>query len=107
MDNSSAHRGQPSVDRLQAAYPNLVVVHGPVHASWLSQVEIYFSIVQRKVLTPNDFSSLAEVEQRLLRFQEYYQTMATPCQWTFSRSDLHSLLGPPPIPGSIPSRAAA
>ena len=37
----------------------------PVHASWLNQIEIYFSIVQRKVLTPNDFSGLDAVEQRL------------------------------------------
>ena len=76
VDNGSSHRGQPSVRRLQAAFPNLVLVHGPVHASWLNQIEIYFSIVQRKALTPNDFSSLADVEDRLLRFQQYYETIA-------------------------------
>ena len=65
----SAHRlNHPVVfDQL----PNLVPVHGPIHASWLNQIEIYFSIVQRKALTPNDFSCLNEVEDRLLRFQEY------------------------------------
>jgi hypothetical protein len=57
VDNGSSHRGQPAVARLQTAFPNLVLVHTPVHASWLNQVEIYFSIVQRKALTPNDFSS--------------------------------------------------
>ncbi|HEY4689929.1 MAG TPA: transposase [Anaerolineae bacterium] len=91
MDNGSSHRGQPCVRRLTQAYPNLVPVHGPVHASWLNQIEIYFSILQRKVLTPNDFSCLAEVEDRLLRFQEYFESMATPFDWRFTRKDLAKL----------------
>jgi hypothetical protein len=92
VDNGSSHRGAPCVRRLQAAYPTLVPVHGPVHASWLNQIEIYFSIVQRKVLSPNDFTSLVEVETRLLQFQEYYQSIATPFAWHFTRSDLLALL---------------
>jgi hypothetical protein len=68
MDNGSAHRGQKAAARLQSKWPNAILIHTPVHASWLNQVEIYFSIVQRKVLTPNDFSSLAELKQRLLAF---------------------------------------
>ena len=56
LDNGTAHRGPRCATRLQAKYPNVVVVHGPVHASWLNQIEIYFSILQRKALTPNDFS---------------------------------------------------
>ena len=92
MDNGSSHRGAPCVRRLRAAYPNLVPVHGPVHASWLNQIEIYFSIVQRKALTPNDFSSLTEVEERLLHFQDYYESIATPFEWRFTRDDLATLL---------------
>jgi hypothetical protein len=92
LDNGSAHRGAPCVRRLQAAYPTLVPVHSPVHASWLNQIEIYFSIVQRKVLTPNDFTSLTEVEVRLLGFQEYYQGLARPFVWHFTRADLAALL---------------
>ena len=69
MDNCSAHRGQKAVNRFRDRWPNLILIHTPVHASWLNQVEIYFSIVQRKVLTPNDFSSLPELEERLLAFQ--------------------------------------
>lgn len=91
MDNGSSHRGQPCVRRLTETYPNWVPVHGPVHASWLNQIEIYFSIVQRKALTPNDFSCLAELEDRLLRFQEYYESMATPFDWRFTRDDLARL----------------
>ena len=44
LDNGSAHRGQRCITRLQGRYPNLIVVHAPVHASWLNQIEIYFSI---------------------------------------------------------------
>jgi hypothetical protein len=92
VDNGSAHRGTRSVERLQGRYPNLVLVHGPIHASWLNQVEIYFSIVQRKVLTPNDFQSLADVEHRLLAFQRHYEALARPFEWTFTRRDLARLL---------------
>jgi hypothetical protein len=92
MDNCSAHRGRKAAARLQERWPNAILIHTPVHASWLNQVEIYFSIVQRKVLTPNDFSSLAELEQRLLAFQYHYERTASPFKWTFTRQDLHALL---------------
>ena len=92
MDNCSAHRGQKAVKRFRDQWPNAILIHTPVHASWLNQVEIYFSILQRKVLTPNDFSSLAELEQRLLAFQYHYERTASPFKWTFTRSDLHALL---------------
>ena len=92
VDNGSAHRGLRAVARLQAQHPRLVLVHGPVHASWLNQIEIYFSIVQRKVLTPNDFASLAAVAERLLAFERYYESLAQPFEWTFTRRDLTQLL---------------
>jgi hypothetical protein len=92
MDNCSAHRGLKAAKRLRDKWPNAILVHTPVHASWLNQVEIYFSIVQRKVLTPNDFSSLAQLEQCLLAFQCHYEQSASPFKWTFTRRDLHTLL---------------
>jgi hypothetical protein len=92
VDNGSSHQGKRAVERLQGRYPNLVLVQGPVHASWLNQIEIYFSIVQRKVLTPNDFESLAAVETRLLAFQHHYESLARPFEWTFTRVDLARLL---------------
>lgn len=92
VDNGSSHRGRASVRRLQQRWPNIVLVHLPIHASWLNQIEIYFSIVQRKVLTPNDFSDLDTLEQRLLHFQAHYQQLACPFEWRFTRSDLHRLL---------------
>ena len=70
----------------------MVLVHLPVHASWLNQVEIYFSVVQRKVLTPNDFPSLAAVAQRLLEFQSYYEQIAKPFEWKFTRVELKALV---------------
>jgi len=106
VDNGSSHRGQASIERLQAAYSKIVPVHGPVHASWLNQIEIYFSIVQRKVLTPNDFSSLHEVQDRLFRFQEYYETIARPFEWKFTRADLDEMINKMK-PAAIPSSAAA
>lgn len=92
MDNGSAHRGERSVQRLQSRYANVQVVHGPVHASWLNQIEIYFSIIQRKVLTPNDFPSLEVLADRLQRFERHYETIAKPFEWKFTRADLTQLL---------------
>jgi hypothetical protein len=92
VDNGSSHRGQPAIDRLKAKWPNIVLVHTPVHASWLNQIETYFSIVQRKVVTPNDFPSLKAVKDRLLRFQQRYEASAKPFRWTFTRRDLQLML---------------
>ncbi|WP_406177392.1 transposase [Streptomyces sp. NBC_00996] len=92
VDNGSSHRGKKAADRLTAAYPNAVLVHTPVHASWLNQVEIYFSVVQRKVVTPNDFTDLNEVADRLRAFEDRYNATAQPFQWKFTTTDLDDLL---------------
>ena len=91
MDNGSAHRGDSSVERLQSRYSNIQVVHGPIHASWLNQIEIYFSIIQRKALTPNDFPNLEAVADRLERFERHYEAIAKPFEWKFTRQDLIQL----------------
>jgi transposase len=92
VDNGSSHRGQASVQRLEGEWENLRLVHLPVHASWLNQIELVFSVIQRKVLTPNDFTDLAEVQQRLLAFQRRYQQTAVPFDWRYTRADLDTLL---------------
>ena len=92
VDNGSAHRGQRSIDRLQGAWPNLCLVHTPVHASWLNQAEIYFSVAQRKVLQPNNFPDLDTLEQTLLVFGRHYEQIAQPFEWKFTHKDLHQLL---------------
>jgi DDE superfamily endonuclease len=100
VDNGSAHRGQASIKRLQGRYKNLILVHTPVHASWINQAEIYFSIVQRKVLTPNDFPDLSTLEQQLLAFGRRYEKIATPFDSKFTRADLNRLAERLELPAS-------
>jgi hypothetical protein len=92
LDNGSSHRGWPCRVRLQSRWSNLIVVHTPVHASWLNQIEIYFSILQRKLLTPNDFYSLARLRAEILDFQRHYEAVAKPFEWKFTRRDLARLM---------------
>jgi len=92
VDNGSSHRGAASVRRLAADWPRAQLVHTPVHSSWLNQVEIYLSIVQRKCLTPNDFTDLAAVRRRLLAFERRYEQAAKPFEWKFTRADLALLI---------------
>jgi hypothetical protein len=103
LDNGSSHRGKASVDRLQSAWPNLRVVHLPVHASWLNQIEIYFSVVQRKVITPSDFPSLQALASTILSFQARYERFATPFAWKFTREKLAKLMAKlaQPLPGPL------
>ena len=92
VDNGTVHRGQRSIDRLQGRWPTLRLLHLPVHASWLNQIEIYFSILQRKALSPDDFASREALSDRILGFQDHYQQVAEPFEWTFTRDDLGRLL---------------
>jgi hypothetical protein len=92
VDNGSDHRGKASIKRLQGRWRNLILVHTPVHASWLNQVEIYHSIIQRKVLAPNDFNDTAEVARRLNQFEHHYNQIAEPFDWNFTRERLADLL---------------
>ena len=85
MESGSSHRGATSVRRLTQAHPRLVPVHVPVLASWLNQIEIYFSIVQRKVLTPNDFPALEAIARRLASFEHYFESIAHPFEETHPR----------------------
>jgi DDE superfamily endonuclease len=88
VDNGSSHRGQASVARLRARDPRLILLHTPVHASWLNQVEIYFSILQRKVLTPNDFANTDDLRIRLRLYEELTNRRPKPFAWKFTRQEL-------------------
>jgi hypothetical protein len=92
VDNGSSHRGEASVKRMSGAYPNAILVHLPVHASWLNQVEVYFSLLQRKVLTPNDSTSLQELELRIKFYEELTNKQPKPFHWRFTKYDLFNLL---------------
>jgi len=88
VDNGSSHRGQASVVRMRRRDKRIILVHTPVHASWLNQVEIYFSIIQRKVLTPNDFATLDAIRLRLALYEELSNRTPSPFAWKFTRQDL-------------------
>jgi DDE superfamily endonuclease len=92
VDNGSSHRGAASIKRMTKAWPNARLIHLPVHASWLDQAEIYFSVVQRKVVTPSDFTDLDQIRDRLAAFEIRYNTIAGPFNWKFTRTDLNDLL---------------
>ena len=92
VDNGSSHRGAASVKRMSGAYPNAILVHLPVNASWLNQVEVYFSMLQRKVLTPNDSADLQELELRLRLYEELTNRDPRPFDWKFTKYDLFDLL---------------
>jgi hypothetical protein len=92
VDNGSSHRGEAARRRLMKVDPRIILVHTPVHASWLNQVEIYFSIIQRKVLTPNDFPSLDSVRMRLALYENLNNQHPKPFAWKFNRDQLAALL---------------
>lgn len=92
LDNGPSHRPERTEARLRERWPQIRVLHTPIHASWLNQVEIYFSVVQRKVLDPNDFATLAELESALLAFGARYSLVARPFEWRFTRLELGRVL---------------
>jgi len=92
VDNGSSHRGAASIERMASTWPTARLIHLPAHASWLDQAEIYFSVVQRKVLTPNDFTGLDQIRDRLAAFEARYNQIARPFTWKFARADLSDLL---------------
>lgn len=92
VDNGSSHNGQRSIDRMTAAWPTARLIHLPVHASWLNQIEIVFSIIQRKVIKPADFADLGVLADRLCRFEDRYNQTARPFDWRFTRHDLTNML---------------
>jgi len=92
VDNGASHRNWAAAARLSDAYQNTQMVHLPVHASWLNQVEIYFSVIQRKLLTPDDFEGLDELADQILAFEQHYNATARPFNWNFTRTDLNQLL---------------
>ena len=92
VDGGCAHHPNAFPARLRSMYPNAVAVALPTHSSWLNQIEIVFSIIQRKVLTPMDVADEATLAQRILDFQDYYQETAKPFKWKFTAADLRERL---------------
>jgi hypothetical protein len=92
VDGGCAHHPHTFPARLKSRYSHAVAVSLPVHSSWLNQIEIYFSIVHRKVLTPMDASDEQALTKRVLDFQDYYQETARPFTWKFTAADLKKRL---------------
>jgi hypothetical protein len=92
VDQGSSHRPTTFPGRLGSQFPNATAVPLPVHASWLNQIEIYFSILERKALTPNDFADLQAVADRIAAFEKFFMRTAEPFHWNFTREDLIALL---------------
>ncbi|HBW21106.1 MAG TPA: IS630 family transposase [Actinobacteria bacterium] len=92
VDNGSDHRGKKAIKRLKDKYANCIMIHTPVHASWLNQIEIFFSIIQKKVISPNNFANLAELASTLLAFVQRYSKTAKPFSWEFTSADLTRML---------------
>ena len=92
LDNGASHRRWTAAARLNEAFPNTIMIHTPMHASWLNQIEIYFSMVQRKLLTPDHHPSLAALAEQLTAFEARYNQGAQPFHWRFNRDDLDQLL---------------
>jgi hypothetical protein len=92
VDNGSSHRGRKAIERLERRWRNLILVHLPAHASWLNQIEIYYSIVQRKLLQPNDFQDLPELARTPNAFEQHWNQVAEPFDWRITRHDLAALI---------------
>jgi transposase len=107
VDNGASHRGERAAHELRARHPRIVIVHTPKHASWLNQIEIYFSILQRKVLTPNDCTSLQELEDRIIEFGTRYSALGKLFAWCFTRQDLERRLLEPLLQSEAATRATA
>jgi transposase len=75
-------------------WPFVVTVYWlPTYASWLDQVEIWFSILQRKLLTPNHFMSKTDLQQRILAFIAHYNKTAKAIAWSFTEQKLIQKFG--------------
>ena len=92
VDNGASHRGTASITRLKQRWPNAILVHLPVHASWLNQIEVIFSIFQRKVITGGDFHDHGDLADKILGFQQHYNTVAEPFDWKFTKTKLRHLM---------------
>lgn len=92
VDHGSSPRGETAQQRRHQVDSRTILVHPPVHASWLNQVEISCSIIQRKVLTPKAFATLEALQLRLAWYEELSNQRPTPFQWTCDRTELVTLL---------------
>lgn len=87
LDNGSSHRSKYT-NAWFAAHPRWRVHYTPPHASWVNQVELFFSILQRKVIRNGDFTSRDDLIAKLLGFIADYDQTAGPFKWTYAADPL-------------------
>jgi len=92
MDNGSAHHPATFKSWLQEKYPTAIGLYLPTGASWLNQIELYFSVLTRKALTGGSFHSVDAVKNRITEFEELWNEDPEPFEWTYTRDDLTRLL---------------
>jgi hypothetical protein len=92
MDNGSSPRGEAATTRLPQVVARIMLVHPPVHAGWLKQVESYFSIIQRKVLIPTGCADVAARRLRLALSAGLSNQGPSPFQWKCDRTKLPAVL---------------
>jgi transposase len=99
LDNGPTHAPKRLADWLDAECEThelpftVQVVWLPTYASWLDQLEIWFSILQRKVLCPNHFGDRLTLEHRLLAFIDHHNETAHPIQWSYTVEQLVEKFG--------------
>lgn len=87
MDNGSSHTAKATKAWFEA-HPRFIVHHTPPHASWVNQIELFFSILQRKVIKKGNFTSRDDLLDKLMRFIALYDETAKPFKWTYAGDPL-------------------
>lgn len=82
VDNLSAH-GTPKVEAFLDAHPRMFIHNTPTHASWLNQVELFFAIMQRRLLRYGEFDSVEHLTSRVIELINDYNRRAKPFRWTY------------------------
>ena len=82
LDNGSSHTSKQTRKWLKE-HPRFTVTYTPTHASWLNMVEIFFSILTRRMLRRGDFASRDDLADKIIKFIETYNGTAKPFRWTY------------------------
>jgi len=82
VDNLSAH-STPKVTAFLDEHRHVYLHHTPTHASWLNQIELFFSILERRLLRRGEFDSVDNLAERIIAFINDYNRRAAPFRWTY------------------------
>ena len=85
VDNLSAHKTK-KVDEFLKANPSVTIHYTPTYSSWLNQVEIWFSKIQRDIITRGIFTSKADLKRKIMKYIRHHNKSARPFKWTYRDS---------------------